>query len=385
MSTFNIEQTDSQCVVTWRYHDGSVFTGFILLAVLTIVVTLLTHLPLWGLAVFFVALAIHTWSGKTKIILNADGLTSIYTNLIRKREERIDLINIRCFKKKIRYNHGKLSSAHYTYLLRVIAQNDRRTNKSFGIPAKEDTEEELDALCNQLNVFLGALKAEAAGVLAKWELPKPMVFTLTSPPQHIEPPPKCRWHYQSDFDGFGFRFRADAKFSNLFLLIFGTFFWIGLVVFVLQIFGVLNPQRQPQGIAWGDMLILLIPLVVIGLWLFGVMLNAYLKLFSRSSWWFSLSEAEFRTVRFGLVRTTNYNLTDWNSLVVSLPDDEEVKPELIAEGDLNAIQTFYNDCELWQVVFLDTAGERCMAIEKLRKPEALWLADVILRERRAIR
>jgi len=111
MSTFKIEQTDSQCVATWRYHDSSVFIGFILLAVLTIVVTLLTHLLLWGLVVFFVALAVHTWSGKTKIVLNADGITSAYTNLIRKREERIAHINIRCFKKQIRYNHGKLSSA----------------------------------------------------------------------------------------------------------------------------------------------------------------------------------------------------------------------------------------------------------------------------------
>ena len=89
MPTFNIEQTDSQCAVTWRYHDSSAFTGFILLAVVTIVVTLLTHLPLWGLALFFVALAIHTWTGKTKIVLNADGITSPYTNLIRKRKPRV--------------------------------------------------------------------------------------------------------------------------------------------------------------------------------------------------------------------------------------------------------------------------------------------------------
>jgi hypothetical protein len=99
---------------------------------------------------------------------------------------------------------------------------------------------------------------------------------------------------------------------------------------------------------------------------------------------FAQNEAEFRSARFGSLRTEYYNLTAWNSLVVRLPDDEKVKPELIAGGNPVVIRDFYNACERWQLAFLNAAGEQLLAIENLSKPEALWMADVVLREQRMI-
>jgi hypothetical protein len=77
-------------------------------------------------------------------------------------------------------------------------------------------------------------------------------------------------------------------------------------------------------------------------------------------------------------------LTDWHSLVVRLPADEKIKPELIADGNPDAIREFYNTCERWQLAFLNAAGEQLLAIENLSKPEALWMADAVLREQRTI-
>jgi len=97
------------------------------------------------------------------------------------------------------------------------------------------------------------------------------------------------------------------------------------------------------------------------------------------------AKAEFCSTRFGSLRTEHYNLIDWHSLVVRLPADEKIKPELIADGNPDAIREFYNGCERWQLAFLNAAGEPLLAIENLSKPEALWMADVVLREQRTIR
>ena len=161
MRTFKIEKTDTQCVVTWRYYSDAVFVWFLLLAALTVWLAWITQLPLWGLAILFLTLAVHTWSGKTKLTLDAEGLLSTYTNLIRKREKRFALTDIRRFEKQVRYSTGKLSSSQYTYLLRMVCQNDR-ASQSFGIPQKEFLEEELDDPCNQLNIFMGTLRGGAA-------------------------------------------------------------------------------------------------------------------------------------------------------------------------------------------------------------------------------
>ena len=388
MQAFKIEKTDSQCVVTWRYYNREVFVGFIILAGLTIGMTFLFSLPLWGLALFFIALIVHTWSGKTTIVLDAEGLHSTYTNLIRsKHDKRMDLTDIRRFEKQIRYNHGKLSSTQYTYLLRAVCQNDR-SSKSFGALATEDLAKELDDVCDQLNIFLGTLKAEAAGIPAQWDVPVPIVFDINiSPPQHIEPPSKSRWHYQTDFNGIGFQKRGEDKIRDILRSLYRAVTDNGIIgLFALAIIGAILREEKPvDGEVWCLVLIYLSPLVLYGLYRIAMVLYHFVEWFRVTTWMFAHGEAEIRTVRFGSVRTANYKLTDWTSLVVRLPEDEQVKPELIAEGNPDGIRDFYDGCDFWQLVFLNADGEQLLVIENLSKPEALWMADVILREQRTIR
>jgi hypothetical protein len=159
-----------------------------------------------------------------------------------------------------------------------------------------------------------------------------------------------------------------------------------LATVVLEGFGILDPQKQPVGAAWWALFALLAPWILIGLVTIGVVLYYFVHGFRVTSWIFADGEAEFRTALFGWVRTANYNLTDWTSLMVRLPENEQDEPELpelIAKG--NPEGKFYDGCNLWQVAFLNAAGEQLLAIENLSKPEALWMADVILREQRTIR
>jgi len=148
MRTFKIEKTDSQCVVTWRHYNSDTFFGFIFLAVLAFGIAWLAQLPLWGLVILLLALAVHIWSGKTKIVLGTGGFHSTYTNLIRKHVQRFDLADIRQFEKQM------VSFRTDTYFLRVDWQGGKA---NFHLPTKT-LPEELDKLCEQLNAFLETLK-----------------------------------------------------------------------------------------------------------------------------------------------------------------------------------------------------------------------------------
>jgi len=333
MPTFQIETTDSQCTVTWRQFSSYAHVIVIFVA-LSIVTAFFLHsafvqpvfvIGLAGLVfggVGFLALAgiIDALFGKTKIILDKEGLEMTYTCLWIKRGLRRNLTEIRRLEPLpiIGHKNGATYKLRAAYKLRAVCQKNNNANFALPLLTKE-SKKELNALCDHLNIFLGTLKAAKSGVPAQWELPEAMTFDFDSPPQHLDPPPKSQWLYQTDyFDGVVFKKRN-------FLDFFGT-----------------------------------------------------------TTWTFAHGEAEYRTVRFGWGRTTNHSLTGWNSLLVCLPDGEQVKPELIAEGNPDAIRDFYNGCALWRVVFLTAGADRLLAIEGLSKPEALWMADVLIRERRAV-
>jgi hypothetical protein len=212
------------------------------------------------------------------------------------------------------------------------------------------------------------------------------VFALDTPPQHLDPPPKSQWLYQTDFDGIGFRCSGKGKIGNLLNALVMAVFWNGIVLwFELGLFGVIPPIKHPvEGIAWWIVFSFLIPFILMGLVLIGFVLLSFLDLFRRTSWTFTRGRAEFRTVLFGWAWTEYHELTGWTSLVVGLPKDEEIKPELIAKGN-NAIREHYDNGNRWQLVFRNSAEEELLAIENLSKPEALWMADVLLWEQRVIR
>ena len=167
MQTFKIEKTDSQCVVTWRHFSAvfPLFSLFIGLGILCAFVIRFVCVPLelpdilfallsCGLLLLpFLVVSINILFGKTKLVLGENGLTSTFTSPILKHEKRIDLIEIRCFEKIVCYAGGILVSCSF----HAVCQS---RNVRFNLPSKDCTKE-LDDLCNQLNVFLETLKAEA--------------------------------------------------------------------------------------------------------------------------------------------------------------------------------------------------------------------------------
>jgi hypothetical protein len=326
MGSFNIEKTDSQCVVTWQYLVG----------------------------------------GKTRLVLNENGLESLSAGCFSDVKHRVSLADIRLFRQETR-SHGKARTQRF---LQAVCQGK---NKNIDYYASSAKGKEIDAVCEQLNAFLVKLKTE--GVSTKWEgISEPIALEINSSPQHLEPPPKSRWHYQSDYEGFGFRKRGGDNVEDF----FGP---LGCAVFIGGFVAIIGFLRGE----WDSVFLILVGLVI----LYHVVLaliGLIELLFRRTSWTFAFGEARFCSVLFVLARTANYELTDWKSLVVHIPEAERNHTkELELDCNAETVRDYYSDSALWQLAFLNTAGEQLMAIEKLRKPEALWMADVVLREQRTIR
>ena len=390
MPTFHIEKTDSQYVVSWRYFTRRSFVVlFAVLAAFTIFEVFFLHLAfiqqeptaiylvlgfgfLW-IIIFFVLL--NALFGESKIVLDIEGLETSYTCLWYKRNKRRELADVRRFETIIIRQKGGA-----THRLRIVCQ---KKNVEFNFP--EQLSKELgilrDQISDQLNIILGTLKAEVAGVPAEWELPEPILFELNEPPQHLEPPPRTRLQYQSDFNGVGFTKRGEDRVGDIIRSLIPAVFVNGVVAFILiHPFVNAQPGNAPRG-----MLIILIPLIIYGLGKVVAVVNHFVEWCRITTLLFAHSEVEFRTQIFGFGWSANHNLTGWDSLLVCLPADEKVKPELIAEGNPDAIRDFYDACNLWQVAFLDANEEQLLAIENLSKPEAMWMANVLLREQRVVR
>ena len=384
MQTFKIEQTDSQCVVTWRnFNVGAVYilffflscwTGLCLLSVTAVfvedILLIFFALPCCGLWIVIFAKFVSELFGKRKLVLDETGVKSTYNCLFIKDEKWIDLDDICRFKV--------LGKVKWLSQIRVVC---RENDIDYSVTSST---KELGNACRLLNVFLKKLRGTpTTEVSAKWDA----VFDLHSSHQFIDPPPKSRWSYKMDFNGFGFRFHGLGRIMAIITLfrlfsmtvVYNGVVWIGM----LQMLGVLDPPLKgelPKGGSWWIILFFgMIPFVFFGFGLVILTMNMFIDLFRTTTWTFSYNTATFRTARLGLGRTEIVELTGWKSLVVRVPDEGESETEI--DDDLR--QT-YEDGEFWQLAFLNAAGESLMSIDDLRKSEALWMADVVLRERRTI-
>jgi hypothetical protein len=388
MQTFQIEKTDSQCVVTRQHFSGGIIIVFIVLAALTVGNVFMLYLflvqqklyalfvipALGGLWLFMLLLILDSLYGNTLIVLGENGLETTYTCLRYKSQKRIELTKLCRFEKQVTRHKNNIS-----YYLRIVSQ---KHTDDIILTSKQ----EMNNLCDQLNIFLGTLKAEIAGVPVQWKLPEPIKIELDTPVQHLELPTESRWRNHTDYFGsVGFQKHGEDKIGDIIGSFLSAAFVNGIVsIFVLELFGVLKPERQLQGATWWGFLAFLTPFILWGLRTIVVVLNHIFEWFRITTWIFAHGEAGFHTARFGSRRAANHNLIGWNSLIVCLPNDEAIKPELIAEGN-DAIREYYEAYNRWQLVFLNVAGEKLLTIEHLTKPEALWMADVLLREQRAIR
>jgi len=169
MQTFKIEKNDTQCVVSWRYSGGcSILFCIVWLAGWTVGCVMLAQsapffvkqspivFPLFA-SIFYLlwfaglALLLNTLFGKTRIVLDETGLESTWTFLFIKRKRGVELENIRWFE---RFDvESREPGYSVTSQFRAVCQ--KKNSNYYGLPASE---EEVDALCEQLNAFLETLK-----------------------------------------------------------------------------------------------------------------------------------------------------------------------------------------------------------------------------------
>ena len=162
MQTFNIEQTDSQCVVTWRHFScGLLLVWLFTLACSTlggaITIFMLFVQPTFTLALFALLFGVlwllmfteilHTVAGKTEVNFGENGFVATYSCLGVKREKQVDLAMIDHFDKRI----GKWSDS----IVQVVC------NKNIKLRVPPRLENELGNLCDHLNAFLGTIKADS--------------------------------------------------------------------------------------------------------------------------------------------------------------------------------------------------------------------------------
>ena len=300
-------------------------------------------------------------AGKGHLVLHENGLESLWAGLLGNQEDRVRLADVRWFEKMSR--HRRKGSD--TYYLRVVCQGK---NIDLFSPTGG---KELDDLCANLNAFL--VKLKTAGWETPWDgIPEPIVLEIHSAPQRLEPPPKCRWHYQSEFDGFSFHKRGGGTKGEIFVY----FFFAIVSGFMGVIFAFLG----------GDLAFIAPFLALLVLFFVAMALYKLIEFFFRkTSWTFARGEARFRTVLLAWARTSDYELTGWNSLAAQIFEAERnYVQELKLDCDPEKVRNYYDGESRWQLVFLNAAREPLAAIEKLFKPEALWIADVMLREQRAI-
>ncbi|MDR0328338.1 MAG: hypothetical protein LBI05_08595 [Planctomycetaceae bacterium] len=171
MKTFKIETTDSQCTVTWRHYSGIVLKWILFVVLWGFFCLMITEqafdgdpyvifgaFVFWGGWFYAWGLIGNALFGKTTLILNDTGLKTTWTCLSFKREKQIDLNTIRCFDKI-----GISTKLGRWYCKLRVVGNGRNVHyflapAGFLTPANK----ELDAACDQLNIYLKMLKDEVA-------------------------------------------------------------------------------------------------------------------------------------------------------------------------------------------------------------------------------
>ena len=166
MRTFKIEQTETQCVVTWRHFHCVVFFLFPFFVGWTVACVFLTYgvfaiqqlqfgviflgLLFWGVWFFLFTEVFDMLFGKTQFVLDKNGFKSVWTCLFFKRQKQIELAGIQQFEPKIILN----KELPHTYFIRVVLPEN---HSDFRVSEEKD----MNDLCVRLNAFLAILKAKA--------------------------------------------------------------------------------------------------------------------------------------------------------------------------------------------------------------------------------
>ena len=177
MQTFQVEKTESSYIVTWRHFSATMISCVFIIVVLFPLCFLGTvnlfhgkNVSLFILAVFW---GIWLWSfgwllnilfGKTRFVLDCDGLKAIWTCFLIKQKKQIDINDIHCFKREdYPRNHGKSvrKQGNWATRIRVACQDDYFVDYVVPIGITNvRARKELDNICVQLNAFVENLKPE---------------------------------------------------------------------------------------------------------------------------------------------------------------------------------------------------------------------------------
>ena len=184
MQALTIEQTDSQCVVTWRHFS----IGTIARAVLVGGVVL-SPICFWTIAEFFnrlrmdddvsgavtllaifggmwlwcFAVLLNSLYGKMSFALDGKGLETTWTCPLMKQRKQFELDDIQGFKREdYPINQGKGSRRQGLWYTRMRVQCKREYFVDYMVPLpifSAGADKEFDDLCDLLNTFLGELKS----------------------------------------------------------------------------------------------------------------------------------------------------------------------------------------------------------------------------------
>ena len=168
MQIFSIEQSETQCVVTWRHFRYTVIFEIVFFTASTAICGFITYvafidkrfdyllfiLPFWLLSFgLFVKIA-NILFGTTQLVLNADGVKTLWTCLHFRQKKQFELTDIRQFYFKVYPG----TPGRTCYKLQIALRENNA--EEFSTPAGKADEEEFDNLCEQLNTFLAILKQE---------------------------------------------------------------------------------------------------------------------------------------------------------------------------------------------------------------------------------
>lgn len=197
-------------------------------------------------------------------------------------------------------------------------------------------------------------------------------LSLEDPPKGLEPPKDCRWSFWAEAERFGFSRPGEFSLINAFLtFVLALVVNGGLIAILLAQFGGLPNAKPAQDIPWWGVLLFLVPFFAFGLLLLTAFFLAVTEPFRRRTWTISPQGLEYRDSRF---RWSEYRKHPLHELAgLRLRRGRIPRRDRKPDSD--------QDDTDWRLVFSDEKETDLAAIDELAEGEALWMADVVLRER----
>ena len=161
MQTIKIEQTGSQCIVSWRHFSNIVYIRIFFLTVLTVIslyllynafnaqlnqATILCALVVWVYWLYEIRDVSNLLFGNTRLILDENGFHSVQISPPFKRERRLAFTDIRQFETLYQGWYASL------YVTRANGK------KIYFTASRKTPQTELDNLRDRLNAFLSTQK-----------------------------------------------------------------------------------------------------------------------------------------------------------------------------------------------------------------------------------